>query len=293
MTCVVPVTYEDAQSFTTLITRPKSEVVDSQFLCHFVNSGTGQAFFERSQIGGAQKNVNASTLRGMPVPVPPLSEQRAIATALNDMNGLIVALDGLIAKKRDLKQAAMQQLLTGQTRLPGFSGKWEQTFLGKLGRWFSGGTPRMNVDAYWSGDIPWISPKDMKVARLHDALDHVSEAALSNGTRLVPPGAILIGTVGRHIGELEIGMILLRYLAKASERGFARDIRQLRVLARDDLARRVAVEALDGAVGLLDVHLAALVGELVRLVVLPALEQVLDALCLAALAGLRIRGLGL
>jgi type I restriction enzyme S subunit len=59
------------------------------------------------------------------VPLPKLPEQRAIATALSDVDGLLGGLDRLIAKKRDLKQAAMQQLLTGQTRLPGFHGEWE------------------------------------------------------------------------------------------------------------------------------------------------------------------------
>ncbi len=53
------------------------------------------------------------------------AEQRAIATALSDVDALLGGLDRLIAKKRDLKQAAMQQLLTGQTRLPGFSGEWD------------------------------------------------------------------------------------------------------------------------------------------------------------------------
>jgi type I restriction enzyme S subunit len=57
-------------------------------------------------------------------------EQRAIAEALSDVDALISALDRLIAKKRDLKQAAMQQLFTGQKRLPGFSGEWEIKRLG-------------------------------------------------------------------------------------------------------------------------------------------------------------------
>ena len=61
----------------------------------------------------------------IPIPVPPPAEQRAIAEALSDVDGLIAALDKLIAKKRAIKQAAMQQLLTGKTRLPGFSGEWE------------------------------------------------------------------------------------------------------------------------------------------------------------------------
>lgn len=70
---------------------------------------------------------------GVPMPVPPVPEQRAIATALSDVDVLLSALEQLLAKKRDLKQAAMQQLLTGQTRLPGFSGDWEETTLGAIG----------------------------------------------------------------------------------------------------------------------------------------------------------------
>ena len=69
----------------------------------------------------------------VPMPVPPLPEQRAIATALSDVDALLAALDRLLAKQRDLKQAAMQQLLTGQTRLPGFTGKWETKRLGEVG----------------------------------------------------------------------------------------------------------------------------------------------------------------
>jgi type I restriction enzyme, S subunit len=73
---------------------------------------------------GNQENLNSALVRSIPVALPPPTEQRAIATALSDVDGLLGGLDRLIAKKRDLKQAAMQQLLTGQTRLPGFYGKW-------------------------------------------------------------------------------------------------------------------------------------------------------------------------
>ena len=65
-------------------------------------------------------------------PSPP--EQRAIAEALSDMDGLLAALAALIAKKRAIKQAAMQQLLTGKTRLPGFGGTWGTISLGELER---------------------------------------------------------------------------------------------------------------------------------------------------------------
>ena len=74
------------------------------------------------------------TVRKTPVwiAVPPDHEQRAIAEALSDVDGLLAALEALIAKKRAVKQAAMQQLLTGKSRLPGFSGVWETKRLGEV-----------------------------------------------------------------------------------------------------------------------------------------------------------------
>lgn len=64
--------------------------------------------------------------------VPPLPEQRAIATALSDVDALLTTLDQMIIKKRNLKQATIQQLLTGETRLPGFNGEWEEKALGEI-----------------------------------------------------------------------------------------------------------------------------------------------------------------
>lgn len=75
--------------------------------------------------GSGQPLITGTQLRSIQLATPPLPEQRAIATALGDADGLLGGLDRLIAKKRDLKQATMQQLLTGQTRLPGFHGEWE------------------------------------------------------------------------------------------------------------------------------------------------------------------------
>ena len=75
---------------------------------------------------GSQMNLNTGLIGSTPIPLPPtLEEQRAIAAALSDVDALISGLDKLIAKKRAVKTAAMQQLLTGKQRLPGFSGEWE------------------------------------------------------------------------------------------------------------------------------------------------------------------------
>ena len=76
--------------------------------------------------------TNGRSLSAVWIAVPPKPEQRAIAEALSDVDGLLGALETLIAKKRAIKQAAMQQLLTGKTRLPGFSGEWEMKRVGDL-----------------------------------------------------------------------------------------------------------------------------------------------------------------
>ena len=82
--------------------------------------------------GTTIKHLYPATFHDYKIAHPSITEQRAIAKALSDVDALLGALERIIAKKRDLKQASMQQLLTGQTRLPGFSGEWEETTLGAI-----------------------------------------------------------------------------------------------------------------------------------------------------------------
>ena len=82
--------------------------------------------------GSTFKEVTKGTLLNIEIPFLPLEEQRAIAEALSDVDRLLNALEALIAKKRSIKQAVMQQLLTGKTRLPGFSETWVTKRLGEI-----------------------------------------------------------------------------------------------------------------------------------------------------------------
>ena len=82
--------------------------------------------------GGTRSYIGITAQRLLPVLLPPLAEQLTIAGCLSDFDTLINCLDQLIAKKSDIKQAAMQELLTGQQRLPGFSGEWEVKRLGDV-----------------------------------------------------------------------------------------------------------------------------------------------------------------
>lgn len=97
--------------------------ISSEFVLHVLNY-MYEDIRELSNSGG-QENLSGALIKKIRIPYPTEPEQRAIATALSDVDALLEELDRLIAKKRDIKQATMQRLLTGQTRLPGFEGEWE------------------------------------------------------------------------------------------------------------------------------------------------------------------------
>jgi type I restriction enzyme, S subunit len=103
----------------------KKETLNPEFLSQYLNSPKGQKSILEASASTTQAALSMSNLRGIIVVNPPLPEQRAIAEALSDIDELIRALDKLIAKKRAIKKAAMQQLFTGKVRLPGFSNVWK------------------------------------------------------------------------------------------------------------------------------------------------------------------------
>ncbi len=109
-----------------------SDSFHSGYLSQYLSSTVGKNTIEKNLNGSALQEIPIAALRKIPAVAPPLPEQRAIAAALSDMDALLGGLDRLIAKKQGLKVAAMQQLLTGQTRLPGFSGEWEVMRLGDM-----------------------------------------------------------------------------------------------------------------------------------------------------------------
>ena len=105
---------------------------DPNFLQRVLSSAKVVSAIEDTSVGSTMINLNQSTLGGLSIQFPPLPEQGVIAAALSDVDALLAKLDQLIAKKRDIKQATMQQLLTGKKRLSGFSGVWEVKRLGEI-----------------------------------------------------------------------------------------------------------------------------------------------------------------
>lgn len=112
--------------------RPNSESLDDNFKKYcFSAKYLRQQIIARASYT-TRALTNGRSLSATMLARPPVPEQRAIAAALADADALIAALEGMIGKKRDLKQAAIQHLLTGKIRLPGFSSEWEVKRLGDL-----------------------------------------------------------------------------------------------------------------------------------------------------------------
>lgn len=118
------------------------------FLLYFLLSDHIQGIIESERTVGAQPKLALGRIEHFVIPLPPTEdEQRVIAAALSDVDALLGGLDRLIAKKRYLKQAAMQQLLTGKIRLPSFSGEWKVKRLEKICTMKSGeGITAKNID---------------------------------------------------------------------------------------------------------------------------------------------------
>ena len=157
--------------------RLDAKKIDPYFLRAMSNSSRWRGYARAVASLGVQANIGTNDIRAGKLPLPPLSEQRAIATALSDVDGLLGGLDRLIAKKRDLKQAAMQQLLTGQTRLPGFHGAWEVKRLGEIAHIKTGS--RNNEDKIEDGDYPFFVRSE-NIERIN-SYSHDCEAILVPG----------------------------------------------------------------------------------------------------------------
>ena len=190
------------------VIRSKSNLSDPGFLFAHLFGHVVNKQISKILAGSNYPAINTNDVRMIEIPCPPsIEEQRAIAEALSDVDGLIQSLEALIAKKQAIKQAAMQQLLTGKTRLPGFSGAWERRRLGELADIKNGATPSTQIGAYWNGPIPWCIPTDITATPgkyLLAAERSITEAGLAScAASLLPVGALLLCSRAT-IGEIKI-----------------------------------------------------------------------------------------
>ncbi len=179
----------DASFYVSLALLKISKKNDSSYIAQYSKSAFFQKEIELNSLQSAiPRKINLGPISNVRVLLPPLPEQRAIATALSDVDALLESLDEVITKKRDLKQAAMQQLLTGQIRLTGFSGDWEMKQLGDIAHIKTGS--RNNEDKVEDGIYPFFV-RSANVEKIN-TYSHDCEAILI-------PGEGQIGNIFHYI----------------------------------------------------------------------------------------------
>jgi type I restriction enzyme S subunit len=161
-------------------------------------------------IGSTQKALTIIVLNETLIPIPPtLAEQEAIAEALSDADALIEAVEQLLTKKRQVKQGAMSELLTGKRRLSGFSGEWNEKQLGDVIKEIGdGATPSTSNPMNFGGSIHWVVIEDIK-DEITTTKSTLTERGLhSCPAKLWQPGTLIVST-GATIGEVGIARVPL------------------------------------------------------------------------------------
>lgn len=168
------------------------------YLVHLSNTNWYRKLANSIMVGSTQVHITNTAYKKALIPLPPLPEQAAITEALSDADALIEALEQLIAKKRQVKQGAMQELLTGKRRLPGFSREWEwKTFGDVISKCFSGATPSRARPEYFQGHIRWITSTELNYNVITDTVEKITPKAVrSANLKMLPKNTFLMAITG-------------------------------------------------------------------------------------------------
>jgi len=174
----------------------------SKYLSFFFKDTRIKSKVREIAVGQTMASLNTKLLSSFSVCLPQLSDQQRIAEALSDMDELIASLEKLIAKKKAVKQGAMQELLTGKRRLPGFSGEWKILFLSEIGH-FKKGTGINRADAN-SGKLPAVRYGELYTKHGNYVKEYYSHISFDVAQTAVPVtyGAILFAASGETKEEI-------------------------------------------------------------------------------------------
>lgn len=176
------ITENEAKSigFATIVTRPNPKIIDSNYLCSFLNTDKHKKWAVSISTGDGRTNYNLGDYFELVVPVPSIAEQKKIASYIQKLNRLITLHQRKLflnfVKKND----------------------WEQRKVSELSeKTFGGGTPKTSNDSFWKGNIPWIQSSDLVEGSLFDVepRKYISQEAVDkSATKLVPEKSVAIVT---------------------------------------------------------------------------------------------------
>lgn len=164
--------------------------------------------------GGAMNNVSLGDLKNLDVLIPPVPEQRAIVAKIeqlfseldNGVTNLKAAKDKLETYRQAVLKKAFEGAFTADWRRDqDFDTTWEDTVLGEIAKWGSGGTPSRKIDEYFTGNIPWLKTGELGSMYVDDAEEKITEEAiLKSSAKVFPKGSVGIAMYGATIGKTSI-----------------------------------------------------------------------------------------
>ncbi len=188
----------------TVFIRPHSGLFAERFLGYFINSSTYHDQLLPYIVGTKVSSVSKGSLQETLVLLPSLPEQYRIAETLSDMDALLAAMEKLIAKKRAIKQGAMQELLTGKRRLPGFEGEWIERTIDYYGTFTSGNGFPLVYQGDKAGEYPFYKVSDFSNVGneyvMQRANNYISSVVASSlNCNIVPDSSIVFAKIGAAI----------------------------------------------------------------------------------------------
>lgn len=174
-----------------LVLRDNDGIFDKRFLYYYLSSPSTYQKFKNMAVGGVVNNLNSEMIRGVTVPVPPMDEQIDIVTTLDKVTELIALRKEQLGKLDQLVKSRFIELFGDP--LSNDNG-WQKALITEVCHAiFGGGTPSKSHPEYFTGSIPWVSPKDMKFSVISDSIDHITEEAIAHSTtNLVPANSVLM-----------------------------------------------------------------------------------------------------
>lgn len=207
LTAIVPKNLAGANCHALIISRFDQGRIAPKFVSYYLNSPPGRSRLQLIETGTTMKHLNVGDMLQFKIPLPPSRvEQEGIAEMLTDADTLIESLEQLLAKKRQIKQGAMQELLTGQRRLPGFAGEWTSKTLSHLASIQRGASPRPIDNPIWfdeDSSVGWVRISDVTQAGIYlkSTTQRLSALGVQH-SRPVPKGSLIMSicaTVGRPV----------------------------------------------------------------------------------------------
>lgn len=171
------------------VVRPKIECC--KYVGHFFQSPYYRNYISAASAGANINNLRNEHIADLHIPLPPLDKQRKIAAVLDKVSSLIVKRKQQLDKLDELVKSRFVEMFGDQVNN---ERGWQKALIPEVCHAIiGGGTPSKSHPEYFTGTIPWVSPKDMKLSVLSDSIDHITEEAIANSTtKLVPANSVLM-----------------------------------------------------------------------------------------------------